>query len=489
MKHFQLSLLLLFGLQLMAWSQDIALKSFETRHEDTFNGKRITYRVLAEETLLKNDKGEPSASMWSTTYLNEEGLNDPQRPVMFVFNGGPGSASFWLHMGFFGPKVVKIEEAAFKGGNTSQPPVVKNEHFLLDITDLVFIDPIGTGFSTVVGEGKEEEYWGLREDANSIAQFIRLWITKHKRWMSPKYLAGESFGTTRAAALAVGLQGGGQAVGLNGIIMISQALDYAGSTSVPNNITSFFTYFPTMAATAWYHKKAGEGKSLEAFVEEARQFAYQDYLPALYKGDFLSPAEKEALATRMSYFTGLDKKYILQSNLRVLTGRFRKELLREEGKTLGTLDSRYTGMEADEIADRATMGDPSSYLTGPGYTAAFNHYLNELKVSMDRPYLSSNRNIGGKWKWFYGGEPSYVNTAPDMATAMRSNPNLKVMVACGYYDLITPFFDAEYTFARHGIVLDRVEFTYYEGGHMMYNNDKDFAKLAGDIREFILQSE
>lgn len=466
-------------------AQNAQPQSFETIHENTFSGKRMRYKVLAKETILQNAKGEPAASMWSTSYFLMGEPDVRKRPVMFVFNGGPGSASFWLHMGFFGPKVVKVEQEAFNGGAINQPPVVKNEHFLLDIADLVFIDPIGTGFSTVLPAGKEEDYWGLREDAASIAQFIRKWITEHQRWMSPKYVAGESFGTTRAAALAVELAGGGQAVGLNGIIMISQALDYAGSTSAPNNITSFFTYLPTMAATAWYHKKAGTGKTLEAFVEEARQFAYGDYLSALYKDGFMSPAEKEKIAERLSYFTGLSKAYILQSDLKILTGRFRKELLRAEGKTVGTLDSRYTGMEADQISDRATMGDPSSYLTSPGYTAAFNDYLNELNVKMDRPYLSSNRQIGGRWRWFYGGEPNYVNTAPDMSNAMRTNPQLKVMIASGYYDLITPFFDAEYTFSRHGIVLDRVWFTYYEGGHMMYNNEKEFKQLADDIRKFI----
>jgi carboxypeptidase C (cathepsin A) len=480
------SLIICFFLCLGALqAQNAQPQSFETIHENTFSGKRMRYKVLAKETILQNAKGEPAASMWSTSYFLMGEPDVRKRPVMFVFNGGPGSASFWLHMGFFGPKVVKVEQEAFNGGAINQPPVVKNEHFLLDIADLVFIDPIGTGFSTVLPAGKEEDYWGLREDAASIAQFIRKWITEHQRWMSPKYVAGESFGTTRAAALAVELAGGGQAVGLNGIIMISQALDYAGSTSAPNNITSFFTYLPTMAATAWYHKKAGTGKTLEAFVEEARQFAYGDYLSALYKDGFMSHAEKEKIAERLSYFTGLSKAYILQSDLKILTGRFRKELLRAEGKTVGTLDSRYTGMEADQISDRATMGDPSSYLTSPGYTAAFNDYLNELNVKMDRPYLSSNRQIGGRWRWFYGGEPNYVNTAPDMSNAMRTNPQLKVMIASGYYDLITPFFDAEYTFSRHGIVLDRVWFTYYEGGHMMYNNEKEFKQLADDIRKFI----
>jgi len=465
-------------------AQSHQAQSFEKKLKDSFNGKNMEYRVLAEETLLKNSQGKDGASMWSTSYFLEGVSNPKDRPVLFIFNGGPGSASFWLHMGFFGPKVVKVEGNYMDAKNISQPPVVKNEHFLLDVADLVFIDPVGTGFSIVLEEGKAEDYFGLNEDSQSIAQFIRLWITKHQRWMSPKYLAGESFGTTRAALLARVLQGGGQAVNLNGIIMISQALDYAGSTSQDDNITSYFSYLPTMAATAWYHKKAGQSKSLEDFTAEARTFAYEEYLPALYKGEYLDTAEKGRIADRLVYFTGLDKDYILRSNLRILTGRFKKELLRPEGQTLGTLDSRYTGEEADQIAENPTLGDPSSYMTSPGYTAAFNDYLAELGVRMDRPYFSSG-GLGGRWKWYYSGEPRYVNTARSLTAAMRTNPDLKVLVASGYYDLITPFFDAEYTFSRHGIPFDRVGFSYYEGGHMMYNNEKEFERLAEDIRAFV----
>ena len=211
-------------------------------------------------------------------------------------------------------------------------------------------------------------------------------------------------------------------------------------------------------------------------------------MPALYKGDILTVAEKSALANRLSYFIGLDADYILRSNNRVQMNRFKKELLKDEGRAIGTLDGRYSGEEADQVADRPTLGDASSYLTTPGYTAAFNYYLaNVLQVKMENPYLTSNRRIGGRWKWYYGGEPNYVNTSRDLGESMRTNPELRVMVASGYYDLITPFLDAEYTFSRNGMVLDRVKFTYYQGGHMMYNNEPDFKQLAKDIRAFILE--
>lgn len=463
---------------------------FETVHEGTFHGVKLRYKAIAGETHLKNAEGEPVAVLWSTAYIKED-PNPQKRPVTFIFNGGPGSASVWLHMGVFGPKVVNVDSDAKKDDGAAPFEVIHNELALLDISDLVFIDPVGTGFSTVIGKGKNEDFWGLIEDARSIAQFMRLWITQYQRWQSPKYIAGESFGTTRAAAVTAALEGGGQTMALNGLILISQALDYQGSTSVHDNIASYFTYFPTMAATAWYHGKAGQGKKLEDFVQEAREFAYQMYLPALYQGNQLSTEDKRILASRIAYFLGLDPEYVLRSDNRILTSRFKKELLRAEGKTIGTLDGRYLGEEGDQTADRPTLGDPSSYGIDAAYTAALNDYFaRTLKVKMDRPYLSSNGSIGAKWNWrpvpegAYW-EPSYVNVARSLGESMRRNKDLKVLVANGYYDLITPFLDAEYTFARHDIPMERVKMTYYEGGHMMYNHRPDFEKLVKDIREFM----
>ena len=280
---------------------------------------------------------------------------------------------------------------------------------------------------------------------------------------------------------------------LNGLILISQALDYAGSTSDHYNITSYVTYLPSMAATAWYHKKAGKGKSLETFVQEARDFTYSTYTPALFKGDLLTESESDGIADKLAYFTGLDKAYILKSNLRVLLPRFQKRLLYDEGLTIGRLDGRFMGDESDDVADRPTLGDPASYRIGAAYTAALNHYYaSGLKIEMDRPYLTSNGKIGQKWRWRTVPDGSYweptpVNTAGGLGEAMRRNTDLKVLVASGYYDLITPFFDAEYTFSRNGIVNDRVQMTYYEGGHMMYTHQPDLEKLSNDIRDFLTQ--
>ncbi|MBN3581236.1 peptidase S10 [Algoriphagus aestuarii] len=465
---------------------------FEKAMSGTFNGQKIDYNAVVSETFLRNKKGEVTAGMWSTAYIRT-GTDSSKRPVTFIFNGGPGSASVWLHMGFFGPKVVKTDSDAKIDDGAAPYTFVDNPQALLDMTDLVFIDPIGTGFSQVEGVGKNEDFWSLNGDASSIVQFMRIWVTQHGRWQAPKFIAGESFGTTRAAKIAEVLEGGGQTMAINGIILISQALDYAGSSSWEDNITSFFTYLPSMAATAWYHKKAGAGKTLGEFVQEARDFAYGDYLTALYKGEKQSEGEKSSIADKLAYFTGLDKKFILRSDNQILMHRFKKELLREEGQAIGTLDGRYYATETDKAAEGPVLGDPSSYMTGAAYTATWNDYLTrELGVMMDRPYYTSAVGMGGNWNWkpVPDGaylEPSYVSTARSLSEAMHRNTAMKVMVANGYYDLITPFFDAEYTFARHNFPQERIEMKYYEAGHMMYNHQEDFDALAKDIRNFITQ--
>lgn len=459
-------------------------RGFTTQHDGVFGGKKLNYTAVGSETYLKNGKDEFTGAMWSVAYIKSGTVDPTTRPVTFVFNGGPGSASMWLHMGFFGPKVIRVDSDAKEDDGGAPYPIEVNKDGLLDITDLVFVDPIGTGYSKLIGKGEGKEYWGLNEDAQSIATFMRQWITKNNRWMSPKYIAGESYGTTRAAAVSQVLEGGGQSMALNGLILISQALDYQGSTSINDNIRSYITYLPSMATTAWYHKKAGQGKTIETFAQEARDFAYGDYVSALYKGEYLTGSEKDAISKKLAYFTGLDESFIKRANNRVLMARFKKELLRDEGMAIGTLDGRYYGDEPDDTADSPELGDASSYKVSAAYTAALNHYFtNDLKITMDRPYLTSARV--GPWNWGSGGEPMYVKTSRRLANAMRRNDQMKVLVACGYYDLITPFFDAEFTFSRNAIPMERVKFTYYEGGHMMYNHVPAFEQLAKDIRLFI----
>ncbi len=468
-------------------------KSFITQHEIISGGKAVKFKAVASETYLKDNEGDSIASIWSVAYL-KEGLSDQaKRPVTFVFNGGPGSSSIWLHMGMFGPQLVKLDADAKEDDGAAPYNLVANTKGLFDLTDFVFIDPVGTGYSRVIGKGKEEDFWGLTEDANAIARFMNQWITENNRWFSPKYIAGESFGTPRAVGVAAVLESGAYDMSLNGLILISQCLDYAGSTSLPDNITSFLTYLPSMAATAWYHKKAGQDKSLEAFIDECRNYTYDKYAPALYRGSLLSADEKKEVAEKLSYFTGLETDYILKSNLRIMMPRFQKELLADQGLAIGRNDGRFMGNEIDQLSDGPHLGDASSYQTGSAYAAGLNYfYANMLKVKMDRQYIISNDEINDKWNWRpvpagEAWEPAYMNVARKLAETMRRNPEMKVMVTSGYYDLICPFFDAEYTFSRHGIEREKVKMTYYEAGHMMYLHEPDFIKMSDDIRAFITE--
>jgi carboxypeptidase C (cathepsin A) len=492
-----LSLFLIFSIALSAQEKKEVVnpvplpKSFVTNHQIINGSKTINYKAVASETYLKNESGDSVASIWSVAYI-QEGISDQtKRPVTFIFNGGPGSSSMWLHMGMFGPEVVKVSSDAKEDDGAAPFNLVTNKNGLIDLTDLVFIDPVGTGYSRVIGKGKEKDYWGLTEDAKSIAKFMRQWITDNNRWFSPKFIAGESYGTPRAVSVANALEGDGQNMAINGLILISQCLDYAGSTSVSDNITSYITFLPSMAAIAWYHKKAGQGKTLESFIVECKNYLLNSYIPALYRGSSLSDSEKNEVAEKLSYFTGLKKDYILKSNLRILRSRFQKELLADQGLTIGQLDGRFMGNEIDKIADVPHLGDPANYQISSAFYAALNYYYTSvLNVKMDRPYIMSNAEIEKKWNWrpLPEGEvwePSFMNVAPKLSETMRRNTGMKVMVASGYYDMVCPFFDAEYTFLRNGIERDKVKINYYEAGHLMYLHEPDFIKLSNDIREFL----
>ena len=465
-------------------------KVFVTTHSGRFGSEMVTYTATAGETYLRDDDGKPKAAIFTFAYT-KDGVDDPAiRPVTFVWNGGPGSSSVWLHMGAMGPRRVDVPSDATDAG---PPPykVEENSLALLDVTDLVFVDPVGTGFSRAIGEHENKEFWGLNEDADSIAELVRTWVTQNKRWMSPKYLLGESFGTTRAGAVASRLEGSSN-ISLNGLILVSQALDYMGSTPAHDNLISYITYLPTMAATAWYHGKvADRPESLPDFLDQVRRFAVDEYAPALLKGNTLDGAERARIRQRLAHFTGLSEDYVEQSDLRVLAGRFLKELLRSEGKAVGRIDGRYTGEDVNKVAEQPD-GDPSSYQIDGAYAAALSNYIaTDLGVEMDRDYkFSGGRELGSNWNWRTVPPGSYwepvpVNVARDLSRAMRRNEGLRVMIASGYYDFATPFFDAEYTFARHGYLPERITYFYYEAGHMMYLHRPSLDKLMDDIRGFI----
>ena len=464
-------------------------QSFTSDHTLRLGSKTVKYKTVAGETYLRDNKDEPTASVFSVSYVDTSTSSAAQRPVTFVFNGGPGSASLWLHMGAFGPKQVLTPSDA---SDVGAPPYTMrdNPNSLLDVTDLVFIDPVGTGYSRPLGETEGKEFYGVNEDAESIAEFIRIWLTENGRWNSPKYLAGESYGTTRAAALTEKLQGGWNGIGLNGVILISAILDFQTARFAPGNDTAHLAFFPTEAATAWHHGKANKAKwnnDFDAFIEDARNYATDTLAPALIRGSTLSEADDIRIAQDMSDFIGLSPEWIRLANLRVDPHRFRKELLRREGYTVGRFDSRYKGVDSEGTGE-TPENDPSGYGMDVAYVAAINDYLTrELEVDFTRPYKVLTGEPGSQWNWSTSqqGWPAYVNVTPWLGKGMRENTELRVLLASGWYDLATPFFGAEMALRKNGVVLDRVQFDYYDAGHMMYLAESDGKKLSDDVRDFI----
>ncbi|MEA3032322.1 MAG: hypothetical protein QOH86_338 [Sphingomonadales bacterium] len=456
-----------------------------THHRGVFGGVPVAYTATASETYLKADDGTPKASLFSIAYVKEP--RDPSRPVTFLFNGGPGSGSVWLQMGAFGPKRVGIPSDARDDGAPPYP-ILDNPDSLLDVTDIVFIDPVGTGFSHTLGKTEGKEYWGVTQDAKSVSQFIRLWLNDNGRWNSPKYMGGESYGTTRSAAVVNQLEGAYNDVGLDGIILMSTILDFGAQSNVQGNEMPYVLFLPSMAAAAWYHHKVSNPPAtVDAFVQEARDFAEGDYAAALLKGQRLQGEARAAIRRRLARFTGLSEEYLERADLRVSDQRFYKELLRDRGLAIGRLDARYTGKDYDN-AGETPDNDPSFYGIDAGYTAAVNAWVRDgLGFKSDRSYVT----IGpvGNWDWDLsdqGGEAKYYKSvAPYLSKAMRENAGLRVFVGAGYYDFATPLFGAEYALSRTGFPQDRIQFHYYEAGHMMYVHDESRAKLARDVRAFI----
>jgi carboxypeptidase C (cathepsin A) len=461
-------------------------KSSKTEHSLTIGGQTIQYTAVAGTIVLKKDDGTPTASIFYTAYTRDGVTDLSKRPLTFAFNGGPGSSSVWLQMGMLGPKRV----ALVPDGSKPEPPpyhFVDNEYSILDLTDLVFIDPVSTGYSRAVPESSAKDFHGFTGDLKSVAEFIRRYTTDHSRWGSPKFLAGESYGTTRAGALSGSLQEH-LGMNLNGIVLVSSALDFATISFGPGNDLPYALFLPSYAATAWYHKKLPadlRAAGLEKVVDEARRFAGGPYQTALFKGTGLSQEERAAVVKNLARFTGLSPEFIEENNLRVSMDRFAKELLRAERRTVGRYDSRVLGTDLDAGGDRPSYDPSYSAVQGP-FTAAFNQYVRgELKFENDMPYEILTNKV---WPWsFQEFENRYVNVTETLRDAMSQNPALRVFVACGYFDLATPLYGAEY--AVDHMLLDRslrghVTFGYYEGGHMLYTNLQSLAKAKQDLAKF-----
>ena len=464
-------------------------KRFETKGEVVLaDGTRLGYTAIASETHIKDADGDPTSSIFSVAYL-AHGVEEPsQRPITFVFNGGPGSSSIWLHLGLLGPQRIAVPSDATDAG-AAPYRLESNPLTLLAVSDLVFIDPVGTGYSRSLGESEDESFWGLDEDATSVAEFIRLVITKNKRWNSPKYICGESYGSIRAAMLVRELQGNYNGIALNGVMLIGSAMDLKFLFPQPGNEIAYVTFLPSYAATAWYHDVLPERPAeLEPFLREVRDFASSEYLTALFKGDRLSEDETAALVDKLHRYTGLSEDYLRRCKLRINSSRFLKELLRDEGKVLGRYDSRYAGRGLDDVAEFPSY-DPSGSGVDGAFTSAINDYLGRvLGVDFEREYEILSLGANASWqrpashRRFFSG---YVNVTPLLAEGAAQNEDLRFFVASGYYALPTTFFATEYMISHSDIDRDRVTLRNYPAGHMTYVHEPSYQALAEDLRAFV----
>ena len=471
-----------------------------THHKVRIGGKEIKYTVTAGTIVLKEEtpdrekesEGEkPRAQVFFVAYTKEGNGSKStgrtpalqKRPLTFSFNGGPGSSSVWLHLGVLGPRRVVLTDE----GELPRPPfkLTDNQYSILDETDLIFIDPVSTGYSRAVEGQKPKEWHEFRKDIESVGDFIRLYTTRYNRWLSPKFLIGESYGTTRAAGLSGYLQER-HGLYLNGLMLISAVLDFGTIRFNMNNELPYILFLPGYAATAWYHKKAGVGQPFRKFLKEVEDFARGEYASALMKGDLLSSEERIHVVQELARFTGLSTDFIERSNLRIVDRHFFKELLRESGRTVGRLDSRFLGIDRLGVTESAEYDPLLANVMGP-YTAGFyDHVRAELKFESDLPYEILNGKV---WPWSYSVfENQYVNVAETMRKAMTYNPHLKVFVANGYYDLGTPYSATEYTFSHLGLhqsLQKNISMGYYEAGHMMYIHRPSLKKMKADLVKFM----
>jgi carboxypeptidase C (cathepsin A) len=465
-------------------------KTSVTEHSITINGTVLEYTVTAGTMLLKAEdekEGEkPKATIFYIAYQLKTEDSPAKRPLTFSFNGGPGSSSVWMHLGMLGPKRVRLDDE----GMPLPPPyqLLENEYTLLDKTDLVFIDPVSTGYSRSVPGEEAKQFHTDKTDIESVGDFIHLYTTRNQRWASPIFLIGESYGTTRAAGLS-GYLGEKHGLYLNGIMLISSILNFGTARFDAGNDLPYILFLPTYAATARYHKKLDSeqlARPLDEFLREVEQFAANDYTLALMKGAALTADERNAIIDKLHSYTGLSKDYIDRTDLRINIHRFCKELRRDESLTIGRIDSRYTGYDRDAAGEYPER-DPSLSATGGAYSATLKDYVRrELDFAMDLPY-NILTNLFQNWKYDRW-QNQYVNMAEVLRKAMVTNPAMKIFVANGYFDLATPYFATQYTFSHLGIpaaLQDNISMAYYEAGHMMYVHIPSLKKIKNDLANFL----
>lgn len=468
-------------------------KQYVTEHAARIGGRTVEYTVTAGTMLMENADGKPQALMGFTAYVAKGGKK-ADRPIVFAYNGGPGSASLWLHMGVLGPQRAIVEDA----GRGSKGPFrrVNNDYSIIDEADLVMIDPVGTGFAKPVGEGKTEDFWGVDQDIRSVSEFIVKYITENGRWASPKYILGESYGGMRSGGVAYYLLTQ-HMVALNGVILVSPFMEMATGFAGLGIDLPHAMFIPTFAATARYHGALDPTPpDLEAFMAEVADFSLNEYAPALLKGHRLGDAERRQVIAKLSRYTGLSEDYWDRANLRIDEGRFTKELLRTRGITVGRIDSRFAGNQINRIGENAVY-DPMLTVVGPGYLAAFmDYYRNDLEVEDVGNYTVFG-NVFGQWDWSHaqpdlgGFKLPFPNTAIDLAMAMQQNPQMRVLIQQGYYDLATPQLATDYYVDHMDIapaLRGNITVAMYEAGHMMYLHEPSLVKYKEDLARFIRDS-
>ncbi|TAG31103.1 MAG: peptidase S10 [Sphingobacteriia bacterium] len=458
------------------------VKVTSTKNSVVIGGKKIDYTAHTGYLFLQNDTGKTIAKVFFT-YYKKDGDDAAKRPLTFTFNGGPGSSSVWLHMGGLGPKRVLLNDEGVSVG----PPYhyISNEYSWLDKTDLVFIDPVSTGYSRPAPGESPKQFHGYVEDIASMGSFIRHFLSRYERWGSPKYLAGESYGTTRAAGLSKFLQDRHR-IYLNGIFLISAVLNFGTNDYYIGNDLPRALYIPSYTAAAWYHKKLAPAlqANFKNALKESEEFALGAYASALLKGGWLDDAAKDAIAEKMSYYTGLSKEYCLQSNLRVEEGRFYKELRRKDGLTIGRLDARFTGRDIDDVGESNSFDPSFSNIDGP-FTATINDYFQkELNFKEEAGY-----NIfGDVYPWNYNNvQNQFLNVAESLRDAMAKNPALKVYIGFGYYDFATPYFTAKYDIEHMFLRPEQrknIKSYFYESGHMYYIHKPSLVQFKKDVDQF-----